>query len=132
MKRVPIIVVALAMVCLPAGAVHAYGPYVDNGDGTVTDTDTGLVWQQADDGVERNWEDACQYCQDLVFGGYEDWRTPRIDELRTILDYSRDNPAIDPVFECRSRPYWSGKYLRKPPGPRVARVFSARRRGNDQ
>ncbi len=37
----------------------AVGPYVDNGDGTVYDESTGLVWQQEDDGTKRTWEDAC-------------------------------------------------------------------------
>ena len=40
-----------------AGTSRA-APFVDNLDGTVTDTETGLMWQQADDGTQRNWEDA--------------------------------------------------------------------------
>ncbi len=55
----------------------------------------------------RNWADAKQYCEDLVLGGYDDWRLPNIDELETIIDYSRFDPAIDPVFNCRSGNYWS-------------------------
>ena len=74
---------------------------------TVTDHKTGLIWQQADDGMEKEWNVAKTYCDKLILGGHEDWRLPRIDELQTIVAYSRFDPAIDPVFDCRSDFYWS-------------------------
>jgi hypothetical protein len=74
---------------------------------TVKDHKTGLIWQQADDGVLRDWADAKKYCKDLILGGHSDWRLPRVDELETIADFSRVSPAIDPVFEGRSCNYWS-------------------------
>ena len=85
--------------------------YKDNGDGTVTDLNTGLMWQKTDDGQQRNWADAKQYCGDLVLGGYDDWRLPRIDELETIVDYSRVDPAIDPLFTCESNAYWTSSHF---------------------
>lgn len=81
--------------------------YRSNGNGTVTDQVTGLMWQQADDGVERTWYDAVAYCQDLELGGYTDWRLPAYRELLTIVDYLRDNPTIDPAFSCENRSFWS-------------------------
>ena len=81
--------------------------FTDNKDGTISDHKTGLIWQRSDDGKVRNCADANQYCEDLVLGGYSDWRLPRIDELFSIIDYSRYGPAIDPVFDCRSYDYWS-------------------------
>ncbi len=77
--------------------------YVDNGDGTVSDLSTGLMWQQADDGEARDWEDALAYAENLQLAGYDDWRLPNAKELQSIVDYSRspdetDSPAIDPVF----------------------------------
>ena len=74
---------------------------------TVTDHKTGLIWQRTDDGIVKNWADANEYCADLILGGKADWRLPGIDELVTIIDYSRYDPPIDLVFECRSDYYWS-------------------------
>lgn len=79
--------------------------YQDNGDGTVTDLSTGLMWQQADDGTERNWEEALYYAENLTLAGNDDWRLPDAHELQSIVDYTRsmqatESPAIDPVFYC--------------------------------
>lgn len=63
--------------------------------GTVYDTETGLTWQQTVDGMDRGWNAAVSYCQTLPLAG-GGWRLPRVNELLTILDVSRSNPAIDP------------------------------------
>jgi hypothetical protein len=79
--------------------------FVDNGDGTVSDLATGLMWMRHDAGP-MNWEEALEYCEDLDSAGYDDWRLPDAKELQSLVDYSRspgtsDSPAIDPVFSCR-------------------------------
>jgi len=78
--------------------------YVDNGDGTISDTATGLMWQKADDGSARNWEESLNYAENLELASYTDWRLPNAKELQSIVDYSRspqttNSPAINPVFE---------------------------------
>ncbi len=87
----------------------AYGKnnFIDNGDGTISDMATGLMWQQADDGNTRNWENSLSYAENLTFAGYSDWRLPNAKELQSIVDYSRspdatNSPAIDPLFSCTS------------------------------
>ena len=77
--------------------------FVDNGDGTISDLATGLMWQQADDGNARDWKDALAYAEDLELAKYNDWRLPNAKELQSIVDYSRspaatNSPAIDPLF----------------------------------
>ena len=77
--------------------------YTDNGDGTVTDNATGLMWQQNDDGNTRDWENALSYAEDLTLAEHDDWRLPNAKELQSIVDYTRspdftNSPAIDPVF----------------------------------
>lgn len=57
----------------------------DNGDGTVTDLLTGLMWKQDESG-QLGLEDALRYCDELRLGGYDDWRMPNIRELATLID----------------------------------------------
>lgn len=59
----------------------------DNGDGTITDRNTGLMWKR-DESPDSNWEEALRYCRELNLGGHSDWRLPGIKELATILDLS--------------------------------------------
>lgn len=84
--------------------------YQDKGDGTVTDLNTGLMWQQQDDGVTRQWQAACDYCDQLELGGYADWRIPDRRALFSIVDLSRVNPSIhtDYFFDTKGTVYWSG------------------------
>ncbi|MBF0099928.1 MAG: DUF1566 domain-containing protein, partial [Desulfobacterales bacterium] len=84
--------------------------FQDNGDGTITDLNTGLMWQQSDDGVKRTWDDAKSYCDNLSLAGYSDWRLPNTNELSSISDESKSTPdsTTNSVFSCQSADYWSG------------------------
>jgi hypothetical protein len=68
--------------------------FSNNGNGTITDSTTGYMWQQ-DTGPLLLLEDSKQYCADLILSGYEDWRMPSIRELITIVDHTTNNPAVD-------------------------------------
>ena len=85
--------------------------FIDNGDGTITDTSTGLMWQKATAPGTYTWEQALTYCENLTLpaGGYSDWRLPNRNELQSIVDYSRYNPAIDTTFfpDTVASAYWS-------------------------
>lgn len=86
----------------------AYGvnDYVDNGDGTVSDRATGLMWAQNDSGAAMNWGDALAWVTRMnsaSYLGYSDWRLPDAKELHSIVDYTRSpdttaSAAIDPLF----------------------------------
>jgi hypothetical protein len=85
------------------------GRFVDNGDGTVTDNCTGLMWQKDTANIESvspsitvAWCEALAYCEDLIFARHEDWRLPNVRELQSLVDYGRVEPAIDPVFGAAS------------------------------
>ncbi len=82
----------------------------DNGDGTVTDLEAGLTWQQVDDGTPRNWKDARRYCEELSLAGKTGWRLPTPTELASIVVYQATNPTIDLALfpSTRSSGYWSG------------------------
>ncbi len=84
--------------------------FKDNGNGTVTDLATGLMWVKEGDSIGMNWEDALNYIQELNshnYLGYSDWRLPNAKELHSIVDYSRspgttNSAAIDSVFSVPS------------------------------
>ncbi len=92
--------------CVRGQTEYGENDFVDNGDGTITDLATGLMWQKSDDGTPRNWEDALAYAEGLELAGYDDWRLPNIKELQSIADYTRDDPAIDPIFETVDTDGW--------------------------
>jgi hypothetical protein len=82
--------------------------YTDNGDSTVTDNATGLMWTKFDSKTGMNWQNALAFAQAKNlqnYLGYNDWRLPDAKELHSIVDYSRSldassSAAIDPVFSC--------------------------------
>ncbi len=82
-----------------------------NGDGTVTDNVTGLMWQQEDDDITRDWESAIAYCENLIVPPttYSDWRLPNSKELFSIVDNLQYSPAIDSIafLNTNSSYYWS-------------------------
>lgn len=91
---------------------HTYGPqpaYQDNGDGTVTDLSTGLVWQKTGDGYTGTWNIAINYCDDLTLGGQSDWRLPEYWELLSLVDYGKlTSPTINTdYFSSTSGGYWT-------------------------
>ena len=61
--------------------------YQNNGDGTVTDLDTGLMWTQTP-GPAVTWDAAVSYAEGLTAGGFSDWRLPNVKELQTLTDYT--------------------------------------------
>ena len=89
--------------------------FVDNQDGTVTDTQTNLMWVKngwrLDFFSASKWEDALDKCDSFRLGGYSDWRLPTVKEWKTILDRNKEYPAlIEPnPFEniISHMPYWS-------------------------
>jgi hypothetical protein len=82
--------------------------FVDNGNGTVTDSKTGLIWQQGEAGY-MTWGSALSHCEGLSLGGCSDWRLPNIKELESLTDDTRHTPAIDPAYfpNAYASNYWS-------------------------
>lgn len=80
--------------------------FVDNGDGTVSDRATGLMWAQDDSAFGMNWEEALAWVQTRNLDnylGYDNWRLPNAKELQSLVDYTcspdtTESAAIDAVF----------------------------------
>lgn len=85
------------------GDKHPPPWFSDNGDGTVSEKRSGLMWQRASASVPMDdkilisfsWSEALSYCENLSLAGYSDWRLPNIKELESIVD--ERNPEINEV-----------------------------------
>ena len=93
--------------------ISTYGvfPFIKEGD-VIHDTNTGLYWEYKSDnetdvnsGLKRfSFNDAAEVhiseLNSASFGGYDDWRVPNKDELRSIFDYGKDESVIPEIFGC--------------------------------
>jgi hypothetical protein len=94
--------------CVRGNPNHGKNDFRDNGDGTITDRATGLMWSKADSGKGMNWEAALGWTQSRNKEnhlGHNDWRLPSAKELQSMVDYTRSpdttsSGAIDPAFTC--------------------------------
>lgn len=102
--------------------------FTDNGDGTVTDNLTGLVWlKNADPFGFKTWQQALDECNKLSSGDYGlsdgskpgDWRLPNIKEIESLVDYDRAGPCLPDgwqVFEnVRPSSYWTSTSVAEAP-----------------
>lgn len=100
-----------------AGQAHSY---TDNGDETVTDNATGLMWQKCSIGLsgsdcatgtatQMDWTTALSTCNALDFAGHTDWKLPNRFELDSLLNLYNGSPAIDTSKfpATQSNYYWS-------------------------
>ena len=98
------------VMCVRGNASYGVNAFVDNGDQTITDRATGLMWPKSDSGVGMNWQDALAFAQAknaASYLGYNDWRLPNVKELQSLLDYARSpdttgSAAINALFNASS------------------------------
>lgn len=101
--------VLLGFVVLPAMALEHL---VNNGDGTVTDNKTGLMWASEDNGIPINWMNAQLYCKAYNGGGYTDWRMPTLDELASLYEPEENNKYgyhISKLIETTASSCWASE-----------------------
>jgi len=108
--RMQIVASLFHLSIIPSGiALATTDTWFTNGDGTVTDVATGLIWQQEDDDIRRTNANAMTYCQNLTLANNSNWRLPNAKELASIVDFRRENPAIDRAAFPNTNPtrYWT-------------------------
>ncbi len=105
--------------------------YRDNGNGTFTDTETGLMWEKKDFNAplgsihhpltEYTWSNVSAVFLATLntrpcFATFCDWRIPTVKELLSLVDYSKINPATTIPGDVSPIPYWSSTFLAGFPG----------------
>ena len=98
----------------------------DNGDGTITDNATGLMWMQATADDKMNWPDALAWCENLSLAGYDDWRLPTIKEMESIVDDANEELAINVTYfpDTMSSNYWASTARAEDPAHAWHVIFS--------
>ncbi len=108
---------------LQAGVAWPTPRFTDNGDGTVTDNLTGLIWLRDANcpAGSMNWQAALDWvtsfnstaiaCTDYAAMTFTDWRLPNIKEFGSLIDYSQQSPPLPAghpfvAIPAASR-YWS-------------------------
>ena len=98
--------------CVRGNLAYGVNLFQNNGDGTISDLATGLMWPQADNGTGMDWKHALAYAQtqnNANYLGHNDWRLPNTKELQSLVDYTRSpgatnaanaGPAINALFSC--------------------------------
>ncbi len=113
-------------------ALHECAPserFIDQGNGTVLDTKTGLLWEKkSDDGSVHDKDDTYSWStgspydpdgtaytsflatlnQAPCFAGHCDWRLPSASELHSLVDYGHWAPAVDAIFNTACTPGCTG------------------------
>ncbi|MDD5309662.1 MAG: DUF1566 domain-containing protein, partial [Deltaproteobacteria bacterium] len=91
---------------LPPDVGHdAFERTTDN-EPVVTDKITKLMWTGCSVGltgsdckmgtaVLTTWENSIYACDELAYGGYSDWHLPDRYEIQSIIDYGKEDPAIN-------------------------------------
>ena len=94
--------------------------FKDNGNGTVTDLATGLIWKQCAEGLSGagcatgspttfNWQKALQQAANANFAGSSLWRLPNKNELASLIERRCVDPTINTRFfpNTPSNWFWS-------------------------
>ena len=112
-------------------------PFIDNGDGTISDTHNQLMWTKTDSftefGYGITWFEAQDYCEtvnDKKYAGFDDWRLCSTEEAKAMFSFAKSNTDkdgaevhIDPLFEPGGgHNTWT--YVEKPDYHQYAEKFS--------
>ncbi len=85
--------------------------YTDNGDGTITDNVTGLIWQK-DPGEKMTYQQAVAGAESFDLAGYDDWRLPTIKELYSLIQFSgTDASRCVEQGSCMAIPFIDSGYF---------------------
>jgi hypothetical protein len=78
---------------IQAGVAWPEPRFTDNGDDTMTDNLTGLMWTKDANLAQLLWQEALDYCNNLNLAGYSDWRLPNVNELESLINSEEEDSA---------------------------------------
>lgn len=112
----------VALMASAGGAALADERFIDNGDGTITDRQLGVMWARSDNQGDISWHDALFFCRmgpPRALGKYQGWRMPNLAELESLYiadetyeGYETDcgqRVRIAPVFRLSCGWVWSAE-----------------------
>jgi hypothetical protein len=90
--------------CVRGNTDYGLNNFTDNGDGTISDNATSLMWESGDS-ASTDFDDAITTCESASTGSHTDWRLPNVKELQSLLDYTRSpdttsSAAINSLFSA--------------------------------
>jgi len=93
--------------------VYIANRFLDNGDGSVTDQLTDLMWVKSPGTTASTWEDAILLSEFNTTGGHTDWRLPNIKEIRSLNDETRTQPSVSTIAfpSIAQSKFWSSTTL---------------------
>lgn len=102
-----------------AGSAFCFQTFINGCHQITLDRNTGLMWVSDGNamgcayGAQTDWNAAVDWCYNLSFGGYIDWRLPNTKELQSICDYGENYPSINPAYfgNTRNDRYWTSTTL---------------------
>ena len=87
---------------------------IDNGDGTVPDTSTGLIWMKNANPAagEKTWDEALEYCSHLEYAGKKQWRLPTKEEFESLISGASEEQSwaaylVENGFTGICESYWT-------------------------
>ena len=85
-------------------------------EASIKDRLTGLIWSgNANIDGQKTWAEATNYCENLFYAGFSDWKLPNVLELKSLIDFSEFLPALPsghPFSAVQENYHWtSSPYL---------------------
>ena len=105
MKKIILFTAFMLMSAFTMPLFAAFESSTVNGNVIVSDTETRLIWQKTYE-TGKKWQQALDYCENLTYAGYDDWRLPDKNELASIVNYAKYDPASD-FSDMPSQYFWS-------------------------
>ncbi len=106
MKRILVLVcLALFLGTFVSAELAVAARFVNNNDGTISDTQTGMMWADKDNSIDADWAGAKSYCETYSGGGKTGWRMPTIAEMGVI----HNGGAYGTIIKLSGKAMWSSE-----------------------